>query len=66
MGNPPDEWSVERAGGNLKIEINASISMRCLAAVLNQGLAHAPDVCLLLNVVEDMVSLGLGHAIATY
>lgn len=37
MGNPPDEWSVERAGGNLKIE-TASISMRCLAAVLKQGL----------------------------
>lgn len=37
MGNPPDEWCVGRAGGNLKIE-TASIGMGCLAAVLKQGL----------------------------
>lgn len=37
VGNPPDEWSVGRAGGNLKIE-TVSISMGCLAAALKQGL----------------------------
>lgn len=30
MGNPPDEWSVGRAGGDLKIE-SASISMSLAA-----------------------------------
>lgn len=66
MGNPPDEWSVERAGGNLKIE-TASISNEVFgSSPETRAVAHAPDVCLLLNVVEDMVSLGLGHAIATY
>lgn len=52
-----------RAGGYLKTE-TASISMGCLAA--GQTVAHAPDVWLLLNVLEDTVSLGLGHAIAPY
>lgn len=35
MGNPPNEWSMGRAGGNLKIK-TATISMSCLAAGLKQ------------------------------
>lgn len=31
-----------------------------------RAVAHAPDVYLLLNVLEEMVSLGLGHTVATY
>lgn len=37
METPPDEWSMGRAGGNLKIG-TASISMSYLAAGLKQEL----------------------------